>query len=195
MTITKAVLAAMRHVSEDQGKQVYPITFMGYPINDLLDLAERGLAARAHVAPEGWRLVPETPTREMIEAGARASLRRWGVADKALRVDPRDEDSLYRPVADTSPGLDAPVAYRAMIAAAPPPPAASAFPIGTRVIKTRGSSWKGVVVGHYSTSLTPDGVCVESEREPGSVQIYPATALTRVEAADAMITHVNGETR
>lgn len=58
----------------------------------------------------------------------------------------------------------------------------SAFPIGARVRKVSGSSWQGIVVGHYSTALTPDGVCVESEREPGSVQIYPARALEAVES-------------
>lgn len=56
----------------------------------------------------------------------------------------------------------------------------SRFQIGDRVSKTKGSSWRGSVVGHYSTSLTNDGVCVESEHEPGSVQIYPAAALARM---------------
>ena len=51
------------------------------------------------------------------------------------------------------------------------------FPLGTRVTKIRGSSWTGHVVGYYSTSLNPDGICVESENEPGSVQVYPAAAL------------------
>lgn len=36
------------------------------------------------------------------------------------------------------------------------------------------------MVGEYSTELTPEGYAVESEREPGSVQIYPASALERV---------------
>lgn len=54
----------------------------------------------------------------------------------------------------------------------------SGFPKeGTRVRKTKGSSWQGRVVGYYRTSLTPVGVAVESEREPGSVQIYPLHAL------------------
>lgn len=38
-----------------------------------------------------------------------------------------------------------------------------------------------MVVGHYSTTLTADGVCVESEREKGSVQLYPVAALEAVE--------------
>lgn len=52
-----------------------------------------------------------------------------------------------------------------------------AFVIGTRLRKKSGSSWQGRVVGYYSTSLTHVGYCIESEREPGSVQIYPASAL------------------
>ena len=55
-----------------------------------------------------------------------------------------------------------------------------AWKIGTRVRKKSGSSWQGRVVGYYSTELTDVGYCVESEREPGSVQIYPASALEPV---------------
>lgn len=51
------------------------------------------------------------------------------------------------------------------------------FTIGTRVKKIKGSQWRGVIVGTYSTELTPEGYCVESELEKGSVQIYPAAAL------------------
>jgi hypothetical protein len=51
------------------------------------------------------------------------------------------------------------------------------FKRGDRVTKIKGSSWTGLVVGFYSTSLTPVGYCVESENEPGSVQIYPESAL------------------
>ena len=49
-----------------------------------------------------------------------------------------------------------------------------------RVRKIKGSSWQGPIVGFYSTALTPRGYCVESEREPGSVQIYPESALELV---------------
>jgi hypothetical protein len=49
--------------------------------------------------------------------------------------------------------------------------------LGVRVRKIKGSSWQGKIVGYYSTELTPNGYAVESEREPGSVQIYPMTAL------------------
>ena len=58
------------------------------------------------------------------------------------------------------------------------------FQLGDAVEKTKGSSWHGQVVGWYSTSLTSEGYCVESFREPGSVQIYPAAALRRVYEPD-----------
>jgi len=54
---------------------------------------------------------------------------------------------------------------------------AAKFKRGDRVQKIKGSAWRGHVVGTYSTSLTPEGYNVESESEPGSVQLYPAAAL------------------
>lgn len=54
------------------------------------------------------------------------------------------------------------------------------FEIGDRVRKISGSSWHGHVCGFYSTDLTPYGYCVESEREIGSVQIYPERTLEAV---------------
>lgn len=54
------------------------------------------------------------------------------------------------------------------------------FGFGDRVKKSRGSAWHGRVVGWYSTDLTRIGWAVESEREPGSVQIYPDAALELV---------------
>ena len=56
-------------------------------------------------------------------------------------------------------------------------PTGARFALGQRVRKTKGSSWQGRIVGTYSTALTAEGYAVESEREPGSVQIYPAAAL------------------
>ena len=53
------------------------------------------------------------------------------------------------------------------------------FRMGDKVRKLRGSQWHGRVVGWYSTELTPEGYAVESDRERGSVQIYPASALER----------------
>lgn len=57
------------------------------------------------------------------------------------------------------------------------------FNIGDRVRKKSGSHWQGLVVGCYSTKLTPEGYAVESEFHPGSVQIYPAGALELIETA------------
>jgi len=57
---------------------------------------------------------------------------------------------------------------------------AADWPLGTSVRKKSGSSWNGLVVGYYSTDLTPEGVAIESEREPGSVQIYPCKALEKI---------------
>jgi hypothetical protein len=51
------------------------------------------------------------------------------------------------------------------------------FLLGDHVKKTKGSEWHGIIVGTYSTELTPEGYCVESWYEQGSVQIYPAAAL------------------
>lgn len=58
------------------------------------------------------------------------------------------------------------------------------FRLGDRVTKTKGSSWTGLVVGFYSTTLTPEGYAVESENERGSVQIYPVGALEGPTDAD-----------
>lgn len=52
------------------------------------------------------------------------------------------------------------------------------FALGDRVSKKSGANWNGRVVGFYSTALTTIGYAVESEREIGSVQIYPEAALT-----------------
>jgi hypothetical protein len=51
------------------------------------------------------------------------------------------------------------------------------FKLGDLVKKVSGSQWHGVIVGTYSTELTPEGYAVESDTERGSVQIYPAKAL------------------
>lgn len=55
------------------------------------------------------------------------------------------------------------------------------FNIGDPVRKTKGSEWVGIVVGTYSTTLTPEGYCVESSVHRGSVQIYPASALELIQ--------------
>jgi hypothetical protein len=51
------------------------------------------------------------------------------------------------------------------------------FKLGDTVHKIKGSQWHGIIVGVYSTELTPEGYCVESIYEKGSVQIYPVSAL------------------
>lgn len=53
----------------------------------------------------------------------------------------------------------------------------SKFKLGDYVHKVNGSDWSGLIVGTYSTELTPEGYCVESDSHWGSVQIYPAKAL------------------
>jgi dihydrofolate reductase (trimethoprim resistance protein) len=59
------------------------------------------------------------------------------------------------------------------------------FKRGDLVKKKSGSAWQGRVVGTYATKLNPEGYCVESDAHPGSVQIYPASALELVEGDNA----------
>jgi len=54
------------------------------------------------------------------------------------------------------------------------------YRLNDRVRKKKGSSWQGHIVGFYQTRLTPEGYCIESEREPGSVQLYPLEAIESV---------------
>jgi dihydrofolate reductase (trimethoprim resistance protein) len=56
-------------------------------------------------------------------------------------------------------------------------PAEARYQLGDRVQKKGHASWRGIVVGWYRTELTALGYAVESLFEPGSVQIYPETAL------------------
>ena len=58
-----------------------------------------------------------------------------------------------------------------------------AFLFGDMVRKKKGAEWSGIVVGTYSTSLTPEGYAVESSTHKGSVQIYPVAALELVAAS------------
>ena len=80
---------------------------------------------------------------------------------------------------------DAPVTTGAMQGDKPihrivPAKGAPTFARGDLVRKRSGSAWEGIVVGEYSTSLTPEGYAVESLYHPGSVQVYPAAALELV---------------
>lgn len=56
-------------------------------------------------------------------------------------------------------------------------PEGAKWSMGDDVKKKRGSSWRGRIVGFYSTATTPIGYCVESMFEPGSVQLWPEAAL------------------
>jgi len=56
-------------------------------------------------------------------------------------------------------------------------PVNARWPIGAKVRKKRGSSWRGTVVGYYSTPHTPIGYCVDSAFEPDSCQLWPEPAL------------------
>jgi hypothetical protein len=63
----------------------------------------------------------------------------------------------------------------------------SKFARGAYVRKKSGAFWEGVVVGHYSTEQTPDGVAVQLFGWPnGPVQIYPAAALEPCSEAGTM---------
>lgn len=62
-----------------------------------------------------------------------------------------------------------------------PKPEGFRWGCGEHVRKTKGSDWSGWVVGFYSTSLTPEGYAIESDRHPGTVQIYPVTALEKAD--------------
>lgn len=57
-------------------------------------------------------------------------------------------------------------------------PEKAKWKMGDLVCKSHNSSWRGAVVGFYSTDATPIGYCVESYFEPGSVQVWPEAALT-----------------
>lgn len=54
------------------------------------------------------------------------------------------------------------------------------YKLGESVKKSKGSKWRGTIVGFYSSSLTSRGYAVESYFEEGSVQIYPEAALEKV---------------
>lgn len=58
-----------------------------------------------------------------------------------------------------------------------PTPHGYKYRFGTMLTKKAGASWTGRVVGFYSSILTPEGYCVESIHEKGSVQLYPEQAL------------------
>ncbi|MBA4784118.1 MAG: DfrB family trimethoprim-resistant dihydrofolate reductase [Rhizobiales bacterium] len=58
-----------------------------------------------------------------------------------------------------------------------PWPSDASFQMGDYAAKKGRASWRGKIVGWYRTDLTALGYAIESHYEPGSVQIYPATAI------------------
>ncbi|MCP3412863.1 hypothetical protein NLM16_01965 [Bradyrhizobium brasilense] len=58
-----------------------------------------------------------------------------------------------------------------------PWPADAKFQMGDYAAKKGRASWRGRIVGWYRTDLTRLGYAIESYFEPGSVQIYPETAI------------------
>lgn len=63
--------------------------------------------------------------------------------------------------------------------------------IGDLVRKKRGSSWRGRVVGFYSTEHTLHGYNIESLFEPGSVQCWPEAALEDWDGTTPPVTVTN----
>ena len=115
---------------------------------------------------------------EMVEAAAEAVWQsepaRIGSRRLTLWLDEGDEmRSRYRSLARAALETALP-----MIRAKALEGGAGQFRIGDRVTKIKGSQWTGRIVGFYSTTLTPEGYAVESETEIGSVQIYPAAAIS-----------------
>lgn len=115
---------------------------------------------------------------EMRNGGAQMlSLNHAGRASKELTVDTA-LDALTNACTSSNSANEHQAPLRALGAGEHLFPTHSTFAFGQRVEKRSGSQWHGKVVGFYSTGLTPEGYCIESEREQGSVQIYPAKALT-----------------
>lgn len=93
---------------------------------------------------------------------------------EAHSPDPEPEQATAAPVSPRPLSLsDLPAEINALLRRADAP-----FVLGDSVRKRPGGGeWRGVVVGLYLASKTPLGFAVESVREEGSVQIYPARAL------------------
>lgn len=139
--------------------------------------------ALPHAVPAGWKMVPIEPgTCELDDS---PHLLAFAVALHA-NISEEKRPNGWSDFSDAQRDrLKA--AYRAMLAVAPSPPDSGAFALGDRVRKKRGSQWHGEIVGTYKTKFTPEGYCVESERERESVQIYPVQALERNQEKSATI--------
>lgn len=150
----------------------------------------------------GYKLVPVEPTAEMVKAfkamwslgfcdgrmaqecyaaimnaapAVQGEPVAWVTADtidgQAVNGKPR------RIWWENNEGVGMPIYTTPQTAPSAPTPT---FQLGDHVRKTKGSQWRGRVVGTYSTTLTPEGYAVESDTETGSVQIYPVGALELV---------------
>lgn len=91
-----------------------------------------------------------------------------------------------RAKAEAQPYLDALVQIENL---KPPPPVITpneefryVYPRGTRVEKISGPEWNGIVVGHYSSSFTPDGVVIEclAPGAKGQVHVEPAKRVRKI---------------
>lgn len=134
--------------------------YLGLPIRDItINCSVNGPNTPA--METAW--LPTPAEIVAIEDGAPIILRLFGRGHPPVMMrtgDAPDGEGIRTPARMTLPG--------------------ARFRLEDRVRKLRGSSWQGLVVGFYSTRLTPIGYAVESEREPGSVQIYPESALELV---------------
>jgi hypothetical protein len=129
------------------------------------------------------QLPPKPTTPERANAMEEADIERIavGVSDKAiLRLDVNEENPVLSGIIDEL--RDELRALRPTLE-----DGWETFRLGDRVEKTKGSAWHGRVVGRYRTGLTHEGYAVESEREPGSVQIYPASALRAAFPKDEVV--------
>lgn len=56
------------------------------------------------------------------------------------------------------------------------------FPLGALVCKASGPEWRGVIVGYYSSSFTPEGLVIECTADGARGQVH-------VEPAKRMVNH------
>ena len=142
-------------------------------------------------AIEAWntRAARPAPAEDAVERVALDWLAAEETAEELLRCRRVDWGSLSpeERIAEIGKRKDARdaaiLAARAALAAMQPRgeqqewPEDAAFPNGALVQKKGRASWRGKIVGWYRTDITALGYAVESTFEPGSVQIYPETAL------------------
>lgn len=124
----------------------------------MIDAATLILAQKAEIERH------QTLVREMTDEGAwadgyRAGELKWAQACEAMTAEIERIEALARPDG-----------FR--------------WGLGAKLGKKRGSSWRGTVCGFYSTPHTPEGYCIASEFEPGSVQVWPAAALEELMPSD-----------